>query len=430
MMKTIEQKLSEAYAANFDIIADGFPDRLNAARGGFMENFMLDGLPDAGDERFSHNDLREVFGREDFEMYFTRPRFSERFMPLETEDEPVVTENGFFYGAAFEQRTDGVVCGSLKKMLSASEAFASYYNSVAENSSDSLTALNSALAQDGVAVYVPDGVDAGKIIIDNRFCSDEASLLCFGRTLVVLGERASADISVVYRNSGTTRFIVDSVREIILGNSSHLRLSEINLMDKNCQLIQNSYQKQSDGSSARNVFAALGAGDARMGMRTELVGPHAEYELFGTYIAAEHQCTDIEVNVRHMVEDCRSRQLVKGIAADESVGIFRGLVYVARDAQRTDAAQQNRNIQLHDTAKVYTRPQLEIYADDVKCGHGATVGQLNEEEVYYMRQRGVAEHDARRMQMEGFINDIVEKSSSDMFRKYASRQSVEALRKM
>lgn len=429
MPKSIEHKLSEAYAANFDIIAEGLPARMNSARGGFMEDFMLAGLPDARDERFLQNDMRELFGREEREMYFTAPRFAEHFVPFEGMGEAVVSENGFT-GGMFSHREDGVVSGSLRAVFAASEGILSYYNSVADNGADALTALNSAYTQDGVVVYVPEGVDAGTILIDNRFSSDDDAQLCFGRTLVILEEGAQADVAVIYRSSGSTRFLVDHVREIVVGTGARLGLSEMNLLGDGSNLLLNSYVKQHGKSHTESVFTSLGQGDARFALHTDLAGAHAEADLWGLYLASDSQTADVELRMNHLAPDCRSSQLVKGIAAGEATGVFTGMVYVAQDAQRTDAGQQNRNLQLDDTAHIYTRPQLEIYADDVKCGHGATVGRLNEEEIYYMRQRGIAERTARRMQMEGFINDIIDRSRPESLRQYAAAVAAERINKL
>ena len=119
----------------------------------------------------------------------------------------------------------------------------------------------------------------------------------------------------------------------------------------------------------------------------------------------------LKLHTAHRVSDCRSNSSVKGVAGGEAVGEFGGLVYVAPDAQRTDARQQSRNMLLSRTARITTQPQLEIYADDVKCSHGATVGQMDAEAIYYMRQRGLSEAAARRLQIEGFVGDIVRRSS-------------------
>ena len=130
-------------------------------------------------------------------------------------------------------------------------------------------------------------------------------------------------------------------------------------------------------------------------------------------IAGGKEQVKVGVRVNHNVSDCNSFSLVKGVAGGEAVGEFEGMVYFATDAQRTDAVQTSRNIVIGDTARIQTKPQLEIYADDVKCSHGATVGQLDGEAVMYMRQRGLSEQQARRLQIEGFVNDIV-LSAGDM----------------
>ncbi len=152
---------------------------------------------------------------------------------------------------------------------------------------------------------------------------------------------------------------------------------------------------------------------ARLAIEVDLAGEGAEFHLHGLFIAsgmgASAGRTDIKVIVRHLAPGCVSRQLVKGIAAGSATGSFDGLIHVARGAQLSDATQRSQNLQLADTAHVYARPQLEIYADDVRCSHGATVGRLDEEAVYYMRQRGVPEAEARRLQLHGFAGEIVDK---------------------
>ncbi len=166
---------------------------------------------------------------------------------------------------------------------------------------------------------------------------------------------------------------------------------------------------------------------AKLSLTVDLAGEGAEFNLHGLYIASESWHAEIDVKVNHLVPDCISRQLIKGIATDTATGSFTGMVHVAPDAQRTDASQRNQNLQLSDTAHVFTRPRLEIYADDVKCSHGATVGRLDEEAIYYMRQRGVSEAEARRMQMQGFAGEIINHCPSDDFRESITSRVEELL---
>ena len=159
---------------------------------------------------------------------------------------------------------------------------------------------------------------------------------------------------------------------------------------------------------------------AQLSLTVDLAGEGAEFHLHALWLASgsgeSAGRADVDVRVNHLAPGCTSRQLIKGIATDMATGSFTGMVHVASGAQRTDSTQRSQNMQLTDTAHVFTRPQLEIYADDVKCSHGATVGRLDEEAVYYMRQRGVSEAEARRMQMQGFAGEIINHCSSDTLR--------------
>ncbi len=163
----------------------------------------------------------------------------------------------------------------------------------------------------------------------------------------------------------------------------------------------------SEGGRAKVVFAALGGADSRLDYSVALDGANAELELYGFFAAGAGEHCTVRMEVRHNVPDCRSSESVKGVAAGDGYGVFNGLVYVAPDAQRTEAYQQNRNLLLSPKARIETHPQLEIYADDVRCSHGATVGQSDEEQIYYMRQRGIDYAEARRLQTAGFLRDIL-----------------------
>ena len=163
--------------------------------------------------------------------------------------------------------------------------------------------------------------------------------------------------------------------------------------------------KQPARSRCRLTTALLSSANASY--RIDLDGADAENELGGVFLAAGNEHCVVKLRTGHNVADCRSNSYIKGVAGGQAVGEFCGLVYVAPDAQRTDARQQSRNILLSETARITTQPQLEIYADDVKCSHGATVGQMDAEAILYMRQRGLSEAQARRLQIEGFVGDVV-----------------------
>ncbi|MBO5874987.1 MAG: SufD family Fe-S cluster assembly protein [Alistipes sp.] len=163
--------------------------------------------------------------------------------------------------------------------------------------------------------------------------------------------------------------------------------------------------KQSASSECRMVVAQLG--DANVVYDIALNGAMASSTLNGVFVGTDNEHSVFDLTTRHNVSDCRSESLVKGVVSGRATGEFRGLVYVAQDAQRTDARQTSRNVEIGNAAHIITKPQLEIYADDVKCSHGATVGQIDDDVILYMRQRGLSEQTARRVLLEGFVGDVV-----------------------
>ena len=165
--------------------------------------------------------------------------------------------------------------------------------------------------------------------------------------------------------------------------------------------------KLQQAAGSRFAMTSVVTGSGQAVYETGLNGSDAEYRFGGVFLAAGGERTAVKMRVAHNAAGCISESTVKGVASGDGRGRFEGLVYVAQDAQRTDARQTSRNLLLGGEAQIATLPQLEIYADDVKCSHGATVGQMDAEAIMYMRQRGIGEQTARRLQVEGFIADVV-----------------------
>ena len=207
---------------------------------------------------------------------------------------------------------------------------------------------------------------------------------------------ASAQLAVLHRHTGTAQL------HVTLHEGAQLTVTELFAAPATAEW----HTTQARESRLQLTTLQLGGADASY--RTELNGPRAEQELHALFLAGGDERCSVRLHTRHAAPDCRSESVVKGVAGGTAAGRFEGMVYVAPAAQRTDARQQSRNILLSDTARIDTLPQLEIYADDVKCSHGATVGQLDDEPILYMRQRGLDEATARRLQIEGFAADVVQ----------------------
>ena len=171
--------------------------------------------------------------------------------------------------------------------------------------------------------------------------------------------------------------------------------------------------EQAEGSECRVTTLMLSG--VHTSYETLLQGSHSSFKMNAAYMAMGFDHSVLSLTTRHLVSDCKSASIIKGVASGKGTGEFKGLVYVAQDAQRTDAQQTNRNIELAG-GHIVSEPQLEIYADDVKCSHGSTVGQLDEQAIYYMRQRGISQTSAERLLLEGFVEDVVAKCEVEALR--------------
>ncbi len=189
--------------------------------------------------------------------------------------------------------------------------------------------------------------------------------------------------------------------QFVLGKRAELLLAElfVGAVDATTSIRQE--------ADSRLHCTLLQLGSSSCNCTVDLMGADAESRVNALFALGFEEQSDLSIRTNHRVADCRSNSEVRGLAGGKAVGRFVGMVYVAPDAQRTDAYQQNRNMLLSETARIDTKPQLEIYADDVKCSHGATVGQMDQEAIYYLRQRGLDEQQARRLQLTGFADDLV-----------------------
>lgn len=417
MIKSTEEKLLDLYLANLDIIGEGFPAAINSKRRDYIESFKLMGLPSKKSESYRHTPVLDLFSRE-WENYF---------ISVETpSDDPcrgncegcIEVFNGFVRSNyQWEVLDNGVAIGSIREALKEMpDVVLTHLNTMANNDSEPMTALNSAFMQDGIFVYIPKGVKIDRpICIEYDYSTTDQQVMCFSRMLVVAEDDVNADISVMHKNSDGS-FMVNYVKELYVGNNSSVELTEFSSMCCDSVLFSSSYSKQRERSKVSGVNVWLGGSVTRFNGVSNFDAKDSENVFYGLYVSVGDQIFDINTYVNHAVTDCHSFQQVKGVAGGSSVGSFTGRVYVAKDAQRSDAIQKSQSLLMGDDARVYAEPQLEIYADDVKCSHGATVGQISDDSIYYMRQRGLSEAHARKLLMHGYINDVIMHCSIDHIR--------------
>lgn len=272
---------------------------------------------------------------------------------------------------------------------------------------DNFVELNSVLFNDGIFIYVPDNTFVDRPMQIVSIINSKLNLMVNSRNIVVLGKHASLSLVLCDDSLQYGKTFINNVTEIYLEEGAKLNFHKMENKDSDSLLINHIFVDQKSYSQFHSNAVTFNAGFLRNMIHVNLSEPFAEAKLYGLYLVDKKQFVDNQVYVSHSAQDCSSYQLYKGIADDESRANFNGHIVVKPYAQRTSAFQTNKNITLTDEAKITTKPFLEIYADDVKCSHGATVGQLDEEAMFYLRSRGICERNARKLLLYAFANEII-----------------------
>lgn len=302
---------------------------------------------------------------------------------------------------------NGVIAGSLKAALAqCPELVKPCLFQQKPEEKDELTASNEAQFTDGIFIYVPDDVKVEKPFQIVSLINSREDLLVQNRHVINMGR--NAELSVIQCDDSTRygKTFLNIVTEISLSENAKLHYYKTENKEADSLLFHHIFVNQKAYSFFHSNAITFNAGYVCNNIHVNLNEPFAETKLYGLYLVDKTQRCDNHIKVDHVAPDCRSFQLYKGIMDDEAEALFHGHVVVRLDSQRTSAFQTNRNILLTDKAKINTKPFLEIYADDVQCSHGATVGQLDDEALYYLRSRGIGEKSARKLLMFAFANEI------------------------
>ncbi len=327
--------------------------------------------------------------------------------------------NGHYYAPDDRQLVtfeNGVIAGSLAKAQTAFPVlFESYFGELNKNYNHGFAALNDAIFTDGIFIYVPDGVEV-KDSFQLIKILNLPKVAVNTRNLIILGKNSSLTFLHCDDSVNHQPGFSNTVTEIYLGENAGLNLYKLQNLNDESALLNNTFVRQGKESRLRVNVLSLNGGLIRNEITVDLDGEGADADISGLYLLDKYQHLDNQVYVRHNVPRCNSNELFKGILDNEASGVFNGYIYVARDAQQTNAFQRNNNILMKPDARIDTMPFLEIYADDVKCSHGATVGQLDEEAMFYMRQRGIPFDDARLLLLYAFAAEVTGKIDIDALR--------------
>jgi Fe-S cluster assembly protein SufD len=285
-----------------------------------------------------------------------------------------------------------------------------YFNKYSDYQDNAFTALNTAFAKNGIFVHVPDNKVVEQPII-LRFISDARTLNVASqpRNLIVVGKRSEVQIAEAYRSLGENASFTNAVTEFIIGEEANVHYYKVqNESDKSYHIGTTSVLQAGKSVFTANTVTANG-GFVRNNLNIKIDGEYAEANMFGLYIPNGKQHIDNHTAVDHAKPNSNSNELYKGILKGKSTGVFNGKIFVRQDAQKTNAFQSCKNVLLSEDATMNTKPQLEIWADDVKCSHGTTTGQLNDDALFYMQARGISKDTARAFLTLAFAQDVIDK---------------------
>ena len=280
--------------------------------------------------------------------------------------------------------------------------------SLAPRGKDAFVELNTAFLRDGVHVHVDKGVRVD-VPIEVLFVAASPNAAVHPRLWVRVEDGAEATLVERYVSASDHVHLTNSLAEFSLGENAHLDHYRVQDENRAAFHIANLYVSEEHHSVLRSTCCTLGGGLTRNHVHTHLMGEGVDSTLNGLYLVEGQQHVDNHTLIEHAQPHCQSHEFYKGILADDSTGVFRGQILVHQAAQKTDAYQANRNLLLSDRAEINTKPQLEIYADDVKCSHGATIGQLDEDAIFYLRSRGIGSAAARQVLTRAFAGEVVER---------------------
>jgi len=427
-MMSSEQQYIELYEQAREMIFSHAPEAMNAVRDAAFEDFKAQGFPSKKTERYKYTDLQKLFA----------PDYGVNLHRLEIPVDPYrafrcdvpnfstslyFVVNDMFYTKVQPQAhlPEGVIVGSLRENPRFIEK---YYAHLAKTGEDAVTALNTMLAQDGLLVYVPRNVKVDRAIqvinilkaTPSNAMRQVPDLMVNRRALIVLEEGAEIKMLFCDHAADDKNFLATQVIEAYVGENASLDLYCLEETHAKNVRVSNVYIDQQRDSRVNHNVITLHNGTTRNKLDLTFSGEGAECACYGCVIADKQQHVDNNTLIVHKASHCTSNELYKYVLDDKATGAFAGRVLVEHGAQKTISQMTNQNLTATREARMYTQPMLEIYADDVKCAHGSTVGQLNDAALFYMRQRGISLDEAKLLLQNAFINEVIDKMKLDPLR--------------
>lgn len=399
-----------AFEEQVDVDSD-----LHDIRTSAIKTFETKGFPTKKEEAWKYTSLNSIL-KNDFSVFPKNEKqidFAEvrKYFLHEIDTYKVVFIDGIFSSFLSSTTHDGIDVCLMSSALTKpkyKEIIEQYFNKAA-NKEESLTSLNTAFANEGAYINIPKGKAAEKPVEIMYFSTgSESALLVQPRNLIIVGENAHVQIIERHQSLNENSVLTNSVTEIFASERAVVDYYKIQNDNLEASLIDNTYIAQQGKTNVSVHTFSFGGNITRNNLNFYHHGERIDSTLKGITIIGEKQHVDHHTLVHHSQPNCESHQNYKGIYADRSTGVFNGKIYVEKEAQKTDAFQQNNNILIGDKSTINAKPQLEIFADDVKCSHGCTIGQLDDRAMFYMRSRGIPQKEAKALLMYAFSNEVIE----------------------
>ena len=411
-----EKQYIDLYGECRDMLRKHSCEVMNAVRDEAFENFKRLGFPTKKVERYKYTDIPSLF-EPDYGLNINRLEIPvDPYKAFKCDVPNLSTSlyfvvNDSFYDKALPKKKlpEGVIVDSLARIAAEKpELISRYYAKIAKTEEDGITALNTMLAQDGLLIYVPKGTVVDRAIQVINILRSDVDLMVNRRVLIIVEDRAEIKLLFCDHAADDRRFLATQVIEAYVGENAGLDLYCLEETHAKNVRVSNVFISQQANSRVNHNVITLHNGTTRN--RTDLVfeGEGAECNLAGCVIADKDQHVDNNTLIDHKVGHCTSNELYKYVLDENAVGAFAGKVLVRHGAQHTTSQETNQNLCTTKTARMFTQPMLEIYADDVKCAHGSTVGQLNDAALFYMQQRGISKKEAKLLLEFAFINEVID----------------------
>lgn len=387
---------------------------VHEVRNDAIKTFEEKGFPTKKDEAWKYTSLNKLL-KEDYSVFPKQENALEyrdvkKYFIHDIDSYKIVFIDGKYSSHLSETTHDGIDVCLMSAALTKPKyrlVIENYFNKAAATG-DSLSSLNTAFSKEGAYIHIPKGKVVEKPIQIVHFSTgNESAIMLQPRNLIVVEENSHVQIIERHQNLTSNPVLTNSVTEIFAKKRAIVDYYKIQNDTQEASLIDNTYIKQKQESLVSVHTFSFGGKITRNNLNFYQEGERIDSTLKGVTIIGDKQHVDHNTLVHHIEPNCESHQDYKGIFADSATGVFNGKVVVEKEAQKTNAFQANNNILISDKATINTKPQLEIFADDVKCSHGCTVGQLDESALFYMRSRGIPEKEAKALLMYAFSNNVL-----------------------